>query len=105
MNITELSPVSQGDKKLYRPLNRKFHFLLSVCIHVGHFLSATYDIKVYALIRNFCVKRFFLYQWREILGRNSSKPDVGLEVFKTPSIYLVHVQPVIVHIDDKCRNV
>lgn len=59
MNIIELSPVSQGDKKPYRPLNRKFHFLLSVCIHVGHFLSATYDIKVYALTWNFCVNVFF----------------------------------------------
>lgn len=49
------------------------------------------------------LKGFFLHWW-EILGRISSKPDVGLEVFKTPSymctdMYLVYLQPVITHLN------
>lgn len=38
-NLCQPSPPRWGDTRLWRPLNRKFHFLLSVYKHLCHFLS------------------------------------------------------------------
>lgn len=58
---SQLKKPIRGYTRLWRPLNHKFHFLISVHTHLCHFLSASYDIKVHDLLWNLG----FFHGWGE----------------------------------------